>query len=240
IAEFVLEEPVLVSSAPEVLLAAFGEAELIQGNLEFAKMSGYSSVEDLKGLPLRSLFPFEDRHQEKYYWWIRKGFPVRCFETRERDAERSLRYYEITFVADIKNECLVGLWGLRQDITHRKHAEAGLRAARDVLEERVKQKTAQLVETSQLLTVEINERLKAEEKLAHLVEELQAALAKVKILSGLLPICASCKKIRDDSGYWTQVEVYVRERSDAEFTHSICPDCASKLYPEFFRPGSHK
>jgi PAS domain S-box-containing protein len=238
IAEFVLEEPVLVSSSAEELLAAFAEAELIGGNLEFARMSGFTSVESLKGLPLRSLFPFEEQHREKYYWWIKKGFPIRSFESRERDSERRSRYCEISFVANIKNECLVGLWGLKQDITHRKHAETGLRAARDILEERVQQKSAQLVETGQLLTVEMGERFKAEEELACLVQELQAALAKVKILSGLLPICASCKKIRNDSGYWTQVEVYVRDHSDAEFTHSICPECAAKLYPEFFPPGT--
>jgi YesN/AraC family two-component response regulator len=67
-----------------------------------------------------------------------------------------------------------------------------------------------------------------------LVSELQAALAKVKLLSGLLPICASCKKIRDDQGYWTQIEVYIRDHSEAEFSHGICPTCAKTLYPEFF------
>ena len=80
----------------------------------------------------------------------------------------------------------------------------------------------------------------AEEKISRLVAQLREALAKVKILSGLLPICASCKKIRDDGGYWTQVEVYVREHSDADFTHSICPECAAKLYPEFFDPAYPK
>ncbi len=66
-----------------------------------------------------------------------------------------------------------------------------------------------------------------------LVMELKEALAKVKKLSGLLPICASCKKIRDDSGYWNQVEAYIRKHSEAEFTHSICPECMRKLYPEY-------
>jgi len=61
---------------------------------------------------------------------------------------------------------------------------------------------------------------------------LQDALANVKTLSGLLPICASCKKIRDDQGYWSQIEVFVREHSDAEFSHSLCPDCIHRLYPE--------
>lgn len=68
-----------------------------------------------------------------------------------------------------------------------------------------------------------------------LIKELEAALAKVKVLSGFLPICSSCKKIRDDRGYWEQIEVYIRDRSEAEFTHGFCPDCAKKLCAEI--PG---
>jgi AmiR/NasT family two-component response regulator len=64
-------------------------------------------------------------------------------------------------------------------------------------------------------------------------KELQAALSKIKTLSGLLPICASCKKIRDDGGYWHQVEAYVQDHSDAEFSHGLCPDCVSRYYPDF-------
>jgi hypothetical protein len=52
-------------------------------------------------------------------------------------------------------------------------------------------------------------------------------------LSGLLPICANCKRIRDDTGYWQQVETYIHHRSDADFSHGICPDCMSKLYPDY-------
>ncbi len=63
-------------------------------------------------------------------------------------------------------------------------------------------------------------------------EALQTALASVKTLSGLLPICASCKKIRDDEGYWHTVEVYIRDHSDAIFSHGICPDCMLVLYPK--------
>ncbi|MDP8241088.1 MAG: response regulator [Candidatus Hatepunaea meridiana] len=62
--------------------------------------------------------------------------------------------------------------------------------------------------------------------------KLEAALTKVKQLSGLLPICCHCKKIRDDNGYWQQVERYITEYSEAEFTHGICPDCLEKYYPE--------
>ncbi len=80
------------------------------------------------------------------------------------------------------------------------------------------------------------ERLRVQGEREKLIEELQQALAQVKTLSGLLPICASCKKIRDDRGYWNQVEIYIRDRSSANFTHSICPDCSKKLYPQLF-PG---
>ena len=70
-------------------------------------------------------------------------------------------------------------------------------------------------------------RLRQEKK------KLEEALAKVKKLSGLLPICASCKKIRDDKGYWKQIEAYIRDHSEVEFSHGICPECAKKLYPDF-------
>jgi DNA-binding response OmpR family regulator len=67
-------------------------------------------------------------------------------------------------------------------------------------------------------------------------EQLQQALDHVKLLSGLLPICANCKKIRDDQGYWQDVAVYIRDHSEADFTHSICPGCMQKLYPDFYHP----
>ncbi|MDM8542536.1 response regulator [Desulfococcaceae bacterium HSG9] len=65
------------------------------------------------------------------------------------------------------------------------------------------------------------------------IHQLKGALKEIKTLSGLIPICANCKKIRDDKGYWQQVERYIKKHSDAEFSHSICPDCVSKLYVEF-------
>jgi hypothetical protein len=69
----------------------------------------------------------------------------------------------------------------------------------------------------------------AEQRNARLVIELQEALTKTKTLSGLLPICASCKKIRDDAGYWHQVEVYIRDHAEVDFSHGLCPDCSSDL-----------
>jgi len=74
------------------------------------------------------------------------------------------------------------------------------------------------------------------EKLAReeLIENLQKALADVKTLSGMLPICAWCKKIRNDEGYWQKIEAYLKSHSDLDFTHSICHDCAKKEYPDLY------
>jgi PAS domain S-box-containing protein len=83
--------------------------------------------------------------------------------------------------------------------------------------------------------MDITDRKRAQEEREKLIVELRGALNKVKTLSGLLPICASCKKIRNDKGYWEQIEVYIRDHSEAAFSHGICPDCAKRLYPEYYK-----
>ncbi len=79
----------------------------------------------------------------------------------------------------------------------------------------------------------------SEKKLAQQNKELQEALKEIHQLKGIIPICSSCKKIRDDEGYWHQVEVYIRDHSEAEFSHGICPVCMKKLYPQYVQndPG---
>lgn len=73
----------------------------------------------------------------------------------------------------------------------------------------------------------------AEEERERLIRQLQDALAKIKTLCGLLPICSLCKKIRDDKGYWNQIESYLRQHSSADFSHGICPECTTKLFPNY-------
>lgn len=85
------------------------------------------------------------------------------------------------------------------------------------------------------LQLEIEERKKAHQEKDELIGELQEALDEVKVLSGLIPICASCKKIRDDKGYWNQIESYISEHSEATFSHGICPDCTKALYPDYIK-----
>ncbi len=96
---------------------------------------------------------------------------------------------------------------------------ASLKRIASELEKRVEDRTRKLSELNFEHSREIGEREKAE--------------TQVKLLRGFIPICASCKKIRDDQGYWTQIEAYISEHSEAEFTHGICPDCIKKLYPSY-------
>jgi hypothetical protein len=99
---------------------------------------------------------------------------------------------------------------LKSEIAERQQIEEDLRKARDFLEERVSERTA----------------------------ELQQAIDRVKVLRGLLPICSSCKKIRDDQGYWTQLEIYIHQHSEADFTHGLCPDCAERLFQGYIEQFS--
>jgi PAS domain S-box-containing protein len=80
--------------------------------------------------------------------------------------------------------------------------------------------------------IDITKRKEIEADREKLISKLQDALNKIKTLRGIIPICASCKKIRDDKGYWNQLESYIREHSEVVFSHGICPECSEKLYPD--------
>ena len=110
------------------------------------------------------------------------------------------------------------IFALTQNILKRKKAEASLQKARDDLEQRVIERTTELSESN---------------------AELQKALDEVKTLRGIIPICSNCKKIRDDQGFWKQIELYIMAHSEAEFSHGICQECAKKLYPEFVDENGH-
>lgn len=117
--------------------------------------------------------------------------------------------------------CLLAYWIALRPLAERiliKHSE---------LQAEIKTKTAALHK-------ELLARQQAEQEKDEIIVELKEALQQVKTLGGLLPICANCKKIRDDQGYWQQVEEYITSHSDAEFTHGICPECKKKLYPNIF------
>lgn len=87
---------------------------------------------------------------------------------------------------------------------------------------------------SRTIVYDVTEKKKAEDELKRINRDLVEALSKVKLLSGMIPICASCKKIRNDKGYWESVEKYIAEHSEAEFSQGICTDCIKKLYPDYY------
>ncbi|SMC24566.1 hypothetical protein SAMN02746041_02046 [Desulfacinum hydrothermale DSM 13146] len=91
---------------------------------------------------------------------------------------------------------------------------------------------AELRRKNKELEAEVEEREQVEKDKERLIQELKEALENLRKLRGLLPICAYCKKIRDDQGYWNQLESYIAQHADVTFTHSVCPECAKKIYEE--------
>lgn len=101
---------------------------------------------------------------------------------------------------------------------------------RQKVEEELKELNKTLKEINDELIVENVRRKKEEEQKEQKIKQLQDAIAEIRTLKGLIPICASCKKIRDDKGYWNQIESYIQKHSEAEFSHGVCPECSEKLY----------
>jgi DNA repair exonuclease SbcCD ATPase subunit len=107
-----------------------------------------------------------------------------------------------------------------------------LRKAHGELEQRVEERTAELAKANDQLKQEIEERKLAEKEREKLINELQKAIKEIKTLRGILPLCSFCKKIRDDKGYWEQVDVYIHKHLQADISHGICPACAKEHYPD--------
>ena len=148
----------------------------------------------------------------------------------------------------IFNKELIGMINIARHASHEPLTQENLlllisycsQAAFAITSQRlVDERTAKLKKTQQKL-LKANQRLKAdiikrkrtEKALLQERNKLHQALSQVKTLKGLLPICSNCKKIRDDKGYWNQIESYVQKHSEVDFSHSICPKCAETLYPD--------
>ena len=121
------------------------------------------------------------------------------------------------------------------DVTEQKKAQVALRAAFDDLELKVQERTEELILVNRDLRNQIEERRKIEQEKEKLILELREAIERIKTLSGIVPICMYCKQIRDDKGYWNNLEKFISEHSEAQFSHSICPNCAKERYPNFVK-----
>ena len=125
---------------------------------------------------------------------------------------------------------ILAMRGLKRRTRERDKAEAELQKTYDELEIKVRERTTVLSMTNKKLSQEIKERKQVEKEREQLINELQEALVNVKTLSGLLPICANCKKIRDDKGYWNNLEGYIQTHSEVKFSHGMCSECSDELY----------
>ena len=115
----------------------------------------------------------------------------------------------------------------------RKRAEERLKLANQDLESRVAERTAELTSRNEELQAEVAERKRIAVENEKLIHDLKGALTGIKVLSGMLPVCSHCKKIRDNKGLWNGFETYVSEHSEATFSQSVCPECAKSLYPQY-------
>ncbi len=95
-------------------------------------------------------------------------------------------------------------------------------------------------EGAMIVTRDITVEKEAEQERINLIRDLQKALMEIETLRELLPICASCKRIRDDGGYWQEVEEYFQQRDHLDFSHTMCPECAERMYPELWKNIQHK
>lgn len=149
------------------------------------------------------------------------GFDVFLERVLPDDRRLIIRQTELALISD-ENPYEVEYRIMRPDGTERIIHE-------EVLVERDKTGVPQKITG---IIQDITECRRAQKEREELIEKLQNALNNVKALSGLLPICVHCKSIRDDQGYWNQIEVYLERHSEAEFSHGICKRCAKKYYPD--------
>jgi len=180
--------------------------------------------------------------EEVFYGTIKRYLDI-CFSGKEVNYEEwfsfpalgrhcfDVRYYPYYDKEATVTHTVV----VTHDITQRKIAEEELKKHKEQLSEMVKTRTIELEKSNLQLQTEILERKQLEEKKEKLIADLKEALSNVKRLRGLIPICANCKKIRDDKGYWEEVESYLHDHSEVEFTHGLCPECISALYPDYHK-----
>ena len=121
---------------------------------------------------------------------------------------------------------------LSQELQKKQEAASALQKERNRLEDLVRERRGEILKSNHKLQIEILARKRIEEEQERLIVEMTEALTGIKQLKSLLPICPSCKNIRDDEGYWSNLEAYLSKHTDAEFSHGICRNCMKELYPE--------
>ncbi len=223
----------IFEQSPDGVLIIDTQGRIVEFNEAAHVQLGYSH-EEFARLSLADIDPYETPEQigasiEEVLTKGRADFEVKHVT---RDGQIRDVYVITKAIAVQEGIFFLTIW---RDITERKRTEESLRLHRLHLEELVEERSTELRELNEELRDDITRRALVEREREKLIADLREALAKIKILSGLLPMCAWCKKVRNDQGYWQKVETYVQEHSDASFTHGICPDCLKKVDPETYK-----
>lgn len=219
----------IVDSSLDMIIAIDHERRVTTFNQAAELTFGYPAKEIIGGL-IDKLYADPDEGSRIARHVLSDGGFSCEVTNRRRDGTEFPSYLAASPVRD-PSGTVVGIMGISRDITDRKRSEESIRRMNEQLEERVRERTSQLEASNVELREQVVERQKAELDRELVIRQLQDALAQVKTLSGLIPICAHCKKIRDDRGYWNQLEEYIRRHSHAEFTHGICPECMASHFP---------
>jgi PAS domain S-box-containing protein len=228
----------MFDQSPDGILVIDTRGKIIDFNEAAHVQLGYSR-DEFALLRLADIDPYEtpEEIQASIEEVLKKG--KADFEVRHKTKGGEIRnVHVITKVIAVRDSVVFQtIW---RDITERKQTEEALGMHRLHLEDLVEERSAELKKLNDDLQKDITQRKIVEHERERLIADLREAIAKIKILTGLLPMCAWCKKVRDDKGYWKKVETYVQEHSDASFTHGICPDCLKKVDPETYRIEAEK
>lgn len=229
------ETRAIIERAADGIITADDEGRIETVNNAAQAIFGYREHE-LKGLSVSTLLSsvYEDPEGASLWEFLRTNAIGMTGTAQEVIGLR--RSGEAFFMDLAISQAEVGgrtiFIAVARDVTERKRNELALRQAHEQLERRVEERTAELQSANEQLVDEIRRREQIQNQQSQTLGELKQALKDIKTLSGLIPICSSCKKVRDDDGFWSQIESFISEHSDAMFSHGICPDCKDALYPE--------
>ncbi len=208
--------------------------------VKFLKELGYEVVECADGIEAREIMQSEDSPKLIVLDWLMPGISgvELCRNARKTIKDRYM-YIILLTSKDNPEDLIEGMESGADDYIRKpfNKQELGVRLRAG---KRIVELNEELLHTQNTLRENNTSLSNKNEELAKLNNDLQNAMNEIKELKGLLPICANCKKIRTDNEHpkdqksWTNIESYIRERSDADFTHTMCPECQKELYPAFF------
>ncbi|MGO9614475.1 MAG: PAS domain S-box protein [Dissulfurispiraceae bacterium] len=222
-----LQYQAIFEQSPYGILIIDTNGAFVDFNAEAHRQLGYSREEFAK-LRISDIDPLQSPEEIEASMNEVLGKGKAEFDVTHRTKDGQVRYVHVIAQA-LHLDGRTVFQTIWQDITESKLAEKELNTYRNHLEKVIGERTIELLRANKRLHLDLAERKRMEAEKEKLVMELQRALSEIKALRGLLPVCAWCRKIRDDNGYWHKIEQYIESHSDAKFTHGICPQCIEEM-----------